>query len=273
MIMRKSLLLFTFLIISSSFILNSCQKDEDDPGGFNLFTVEDDKAFGEQFDEEIRNNPAEYPILDSLQYAAAYAHIYGIRDSILNTGLVGYDDVFPWRIRIIKNDTVLNAFAVPGGYTYYYTGIIKYLDNEAQFAGVMAHEMAHVARRHSTEQLTKVYGIQLLLSILLGDNSEMLTQIAAELATGLAALAFSRDHEYEADEYAVKYLYSTSYDARGIAGFFQKLEGSSHPPEFLSTHPSPENRIEEIENHWQGLGGKVGNTYETSYNNFKTMLP
>lgn len=271
--MKRSAIYFMLFILSSSLFLNSCSKDEDDPGGFNLFSVQDDKDFGKQFDEEIKSNPADYPILDSVQYANAYRHIYGIRDSILSTGLVGYDDVFPWRIRIINNDSVLNAFAVPGGYTYYYTGIIKYLDNEAQFAGVMAHEMAHVARRHSTEQLTKVYGLQILFSILLGGSNDMLGQIAAELATGLAALAFSRDHEYEADEYAVKYLYSTSYDARGIAGFFQKLEGSSHPPEFLSTHPSPENRIEEIENHWQDLGGHVGGTYETSYQSFKAMLP
>ncbi len=271
--MRRPIYFFAFLIISSALILNSCQKDEDDPGSINLFTIEDDIAFGKQFDEEIKNNPADYPILDSVQYAAAYTHIYGIQDSILNTGLVGYDDVFPWRIRIINNDTVLNAFAVPGGYTYYYTGIIKYLDNEAQFAGVMAHEMAHMARRHSTNQLTKVYGIQILLSIILGGSSDMLTQIAAELAAGLASLAFSRDHEYEADEYAVKYLYSTSYDARGIAGFFLKLEGAPSVPEFLSTHPSPENRIEKIEEHWQSLGGKVGNTYEVSYQNFKALLP
>lgn len=271
--MKKPIYFFAFLIISSALILNSCKKDEDDPGGFNLFSVNDDIAFGQEFDNEIKSNPAEYPILDSVQYAAAYKHIYGIRDSILNTGLVGYDDRFPWAVRIINNDSALNAFAVPGGYTYYYTGIIKYLDNEAQLAGVMAHEMAHVARRHSTNQLTKAYGIQILLSIIVGGNSNVLTQIAAELASGLASLAFSRDHEYEADEYAVKYLYATSYDARGIAGFFQKLEGSSHPPEFLSTHPSPDNRIEEIENHWQTLGGKVGGTYETSYNNFKAMLP
>ncbi|MFC2106775.1 M48 family metalloprotease [Bacteroidota bacterium] len=271
--MRKPAFYILFFILTSSFVFNSCKKDEDDPGGFNLFSLNDDISFGKEFDNEIKNNPAEYPILDSVQYAAAYKHIYGIRDSILNTGLVGYDDVFPWRVRIINNDSVLNAFAVPGGYTYFYTGIIKYLDNEAQFAGVMAHEMAHVARRHSTNQLTKVYGIQIILSIALGGNSDMLTQIAAELASGLAALAFSRNHEYEADEYAVKYTYPTSYDALGIAGFFQKMEGASHPPEFLSTHPSPDNRIEEIEKEWQALGSKVGNTYVTSYNNFKAMLP
>lgn len=87
----------------------------------------------------------------------------------------------------------------------------------------------------------------------------------ASLAYGLGILAFSRDHEYQADEYSVKYLYQTFYDARGIADFFIKLEDAPHPPEFLSTHPSPENRIEKINEVWQSLGGKEGNLYVDSY--------
>ncbi|MCK5337766.1 MAG: M48 family metalloprotease, partial [Bacteroidales bacterium] len=194
-------------------------------------------------------------------------------DSILNTGMLFYEDKFEWKVYIIKNDSMLNAFATPGGYLYFYTGIIKYLDNEAQFAGVMAHEMAHCELRHSTNQITKAYGIQIMLSILLGQAPGQLTEIIASYAYGLGTLAFSRDHEYEADEYSVKFLYQTSYEARGIADFFIKMEGSPHPPEFLSTHPSPENRIEKITEVWQGLGGKEGNTYVESYNAFKASLP
>lgn len=250
----------------------ACNKDSDE-SPINLFSVDDDIEFGQAMEDEIASNPQEFPVLNPSEYPEAYQHIYRIRDSILNTGEVHYKDRFEWNVHIIKNDTIINAFATPGGYLYFYTGIIKFLDNEAQFAGVMAHEMAHSDLRHSTNQLTKAYGTQILLSILLGQSSGQLTEIIASLAYGLGTLAFSRTHEYQADEYSVRYLYATSYEARGIADFFVKMESSARPPEFLSTHPSPENRIEKITEVWQSLGGKEGQIYVDSYNAFKASLP
>ena len=266
---RSSLILSFILVV---FIASSCNKGSDE-SPINLFSVDDDIAFGKSMEEEIAANPQEFPLLDASAHPEAYQHINRIRDSILNTGMLFYEDKFEWKVYIIKNDSMLNAFATPGGYLYFYTGIIKYLDNEAQFAGVMAHEMAHSDLRHSTNQITKAYGIQIMLSILLGQAPGQLTEIIASYAYGLGTLAFSRDHEYQADEYSVKFLYQTSYDARGIADFFIKMEDAPHPPEFLSTHPSPENRIEKINEVWQGLGGKAGNTYVESYNAFKASLP
>jgi predicted Zn-dependent protease len=265
----NSLIIVLILVLISS---AGCKKGSDE-SIINLFSVDDDIEFGEAMEAEIAANPQDFPILDPAAYPEAYQHLNRIRDSILNTGLLYYEDRFEWKVQIIKDDTMLNAFATPGGFLYFYTGIIKYLDNEAQFAGVMAHEMAHSDLRHSTNTLTKVYGVQILLSILLGQSPGQLTEIVASLAYGLGTLAFSRDHEYQADEYSVKYLYQTSYDARGIADFFIKLGDAPHPPEFLSTHPSPENRIEKITEVWQSLGGKAGNTYVESYNAFKASLP
>jgi len=168
---------------------------------------------------------------------------------------------------------MINAFSLPGGDMYFYTGIIKFLDNEAEFAGVMAHEMAHADRRHSTDQLTKVYGLEILLGVLLGSNPNFAEQIAAELALGLGTLAFSRSQEYEADEYAVKFLYATEYDAASLGDFFEKMEGEPYPPTFLSTHPSPEDRLAKIEEHFQALGGMHGATFAERYKEFKNALP
>lgn len=254
-------------------MMAGCSKDETKDTTFNIFSVSDDISFGEQLKNEIESNPSDYPLLDEQQYAEAYQHVYRIRDSILNSGELLYGDQFDWEVDIIHNDSVLNAFCAPGGYICVYTGIIKFLDNEAQFAGVMGHEMAHADRRHSTDQLTKAYGIQLLLGILIGNNPNQLAEIAAGLAAGVATLAFSRDAEYESDEYSVRYLYPTAYDARGVGGFFQKIDASSYPPEFLSTHPHPDNRYESIEATWNELGGKEGQVFETGYNAFKNSLP
>jgi predicted Zn-dependent protease len=266
---KLSLVISVVLIIFAGF---SCKKGSDE-SPINLFSVDDDIAFGKQVEAEIAANPQDFPLLDNNVYPEAYMHIERIRDSILNTGELFYEDRFEWKVKIIHNDTILNAFAAPGGYMYFYTGLIKFLDDESQFAGVMAHEMAHADLRHSTEMLTKAYGVQILLSILLGQANSQLAEIVAGLAYGLGELAYSRSNEYEADEKAVEYLYATSYDARGIAGFFIKLDGAPNPPEFLSTHPSPENRIEKINEKWTSLGGKTGNTYEESYTAFKASLP
>jgi predicted Zn-dependent protease len=216
--------------------------DDDTPsGGFNLFSVEQDKELGAQVAAEIAANPAEYPVLDSASNVAAYKYIYGIRDKILQTGKVEHANDFVWQVRIIDNDTTLNAFCTPGGYIYFYTGIIKYLDNEAELAGVMGHEMGHADLRHSTRQMTKLYGVQVLINAALGQR-EALKQIT----TGLIGLKFSRNHETEADQMSVEYLCGTSWPADGGAGFFEKIqaEGGGRTPEFMSTHPSPDNRIE-----------------------------
>jgi len=267
--MRIKLIIFLFLPL---LFISSCKKDNKDTT-FNIFSVEDDISLGENLKNEIRSNPAEYPLLDRNTYSAAYANMNRIRDSILSSGELIYGDRFNWDIDIINNDSVLNAFCAPGGYICVYTGIIRYLDNEAQFAGVMGHEMAHADRRHVTDQLTKAYGIQILLGIVLGNNPNQLAEIAANLAAGVASLAFSRDAEYEADEYSVKYLYETSYDARGVGGFFQKIDGSPQPPEFLSTHPHPDNRYDKIEEVWLELGGKEGLWYPDDYTLVKNSLP
>ncbi|MDY0198283.1 MAG: M48 family metalloprotease [Tenuifilaceae bacterium] len=259
--------IFTIAVAFTLLTLSGC-----DDGKLNFFTLEQDIAFGMQLDSTILAEPATYPILNRAQYPEAYAHIERILNNLLQSNDLRYADRFPWEVKIINQD-VLNAFAAPGGYMYFYTGLIKFLDNEAQFAGVMAHEMAHADRRHSTQMLTKQYGFSVLTSIVLGDNPTMLETIIAELAQGLGGLKYSRDNEYEADKYAVHYLYDTSYHPRSIADFFEKMEGEPNSLVFLSTHPSPEDRVEAIEKVWQSLGGKNGELYIDRYNSFKSSLP
>ncbi|MFO8236272.1 MAG: M48 family metalloprotease [Bacteroidales bacterium] len=252
-------------------LLSSCSEND----GINIFTLQQDKQFGADFDHEIMSS-GEYNVLSESQYSDAYTHLERIRDDLLQSKELNHVDDFIWEVRIIKDDDVLNAFAVPGGYMYFYTGLIKYLDNEAQFGGVMAHEMAHTDRRHSTNQMTKVYGFQFLLGLILGEDPEAWAEIAADLALGLGNLKFSRDHEYEADEYAVKYSADTDLYPKGVAGFFEKLykeSNSTSPPEFLSTHPNPGNRIEAIDEVWKNIGSPPGDNFTERYSDFQNSLP
>lgn len=245
-----------------------------DDGKVNFFTVDQDKQFGEEVFAELSADPATYPILPREGNEALYERVEALRDEILASGELRHAETFDWDIYLIDDD-VLNAFAIPGGKTFYYTGLIRFLDNEASLAGVMAHEMAHVDRRHSTAMMTRHHGYQTLLAVLLGNNETVVGELAGSLALGLGNMAYSRDNEYEADAYAVNYLYNTKYDARGVAYFFEKLESGeqSRIATYLSTHPSPDDRVEKIHQEHQKLGGKEGGKYETEYKELKTLLP
>jgi predicted Zn-dependent protease len=255
------------IVFTTALFLTACSQG----GGINIFSIEDDKALGLQIDAEISADPATYPILSESSYPEAYDLIYDIRDKILAGGQVYYKDEFAWQVKIIRDDNVLNAFCTPGGYIYVYTGLIKYLDNEAQLAGVLGHEIAHADLRHVTDQLTEQYGVSLLLSLLLGQNASVL----GDIALGLSGLAFSRADESQADEYSVIYLCPTDYTAYGAAGFFEKIEASGGVdiPEFLSTHPDPENRIEDIYLYYEELGCLGDDLYEDRYQDLIDALP
>ncbi len=214
-------------------------------GDINLFTIEDDKQLGKDVAAEIEADPATYPILDEQEFADAYDHLYRIRDELLVSNDFEHADDFVWELHIIDDDETLNAFCTPGGYIYVYTGLMRYLDHEDELAGVLGHEMAHADNRHSTEQLTEIYGISTLLSLVVGGDPGLL----GDVATSLVSLQFSRGDEAQADEYSVRYLCDTDYAANGTAGFFEKLiaEGDSgYIPEFLSSHPDPGNRVADI---------------------------
>jgi beta-barrel assembly-enhancing protease len=181
---------------------------------------------------------------------------------------------FPWVVKIIKDDKTLNAFCTPGGYIYVYTGLIKYLDSEDQLAGVMAHEIAHADKRHSMKQMYEMYGVQILVAIgsqvATKDTSTAMT--IGKLATSLVGLKFSRSHETEADDNSVAYLCPTEYNAAGAAGFFEKIGNAGSPPEFMSTHPSPTNRVQNIysQANLKKCAGKAKNV--TQYQRIKTLL-
>ena len=243
-------------------------------GKVNVFSVNDDIALGEQITEEILNNPEEFPILDRNQHPEAYAYLERIRDEILSSDDIRYRDRFSWDIYIIDKD-VFNAFALPGGNTFYYTGLMKFVDNEASLAGVIGHEIAHSDRRHSTNRLTKIYGFQIVASLLLGNNPNLVQQILSDLALTTTALAFSRQDEFEADEFAVRYLYPTEIDSRGVAYFFEKMDADA-PPNWMvyfSTHPPSPDRIEAVHELHENLGGKPGNLFEDRYQEFLNLLP
>ncbi len=260
------------IVLLSTFILAACGTvNEKNKGkGFNLFTVQQDKELGAQVAAEIAADQEQFPTLDSTQYPEVYKYLYDVRDKLLATGEIDYKEEFNWKLTVIHDDSTLNAFCTPGGYIYIYTGILKFLDSEDQFAGVLGHEMAHADQRHSTRQMTKMFGVQILLDVLAGNRAAL-----KQVTGALVGLKFSRKHEEEADMKSVEYLCPTDYNADGGAGFFIKIEemGGGRVPEFLSTHPDPGDRIENFQNNKIVMGCQGNNNYKTEFEKMVSKLP
>ncbi|PKV75689.1 M48 family metalloprotease [Pontibacter ramchanderi] len=261
---------------ASVFLMSSCKDNEG-----VIFSTQDDIRLGQQVSQQVDSTfRAQGKLLErnssNANVQKAYTHLDRIVNRVLNSGEIKYRNEFAWTVKIIDDRETLNAFAAPGGYIYVYTGLMKFLDDEDHFAGVLAHEIAHADKRHSVQQLQRDYGIALLLSVALGNNAGTLQQIAAQLAGTLAGLRFSRGAETEADNASVVYLDGTDYYAcDGAAGFFVKLNSqaqSSNPPEFLSTHPNPENRVENIQQQARQRNCSTTGAADTDFNELKKSL-
>jgi len=265
----KKIGLITVVISISIFL--SCDSMKKMGQNVNLFPVSEDVKLGKQVSDEINSKTKEYPILDPAKNKEVYKFINGITRSILKTGKVKHANEFKWEVKIIDDIKTLNAFCTPGGYIYVYTGLINYLDSEDELAGVMGHEMAHAALRHSTRQMTNMYGLQTLVQLATGKASP---SQSAQIAQALVGLKFSRKHETEADEASVSYLCGTKYNAAGAAGFFEKIQksGQGTPPQFLSTHPSPKNRVENIHARAKELKCRGKSKNESRYAKIKRLL-
>jgi Zn-dependent protease with chaperone function len=177
---------------------------------------------------------------------------------------------YPFEFHCV-NDKAINAFALPGGYVFINRGAIEVADNEAQLAGVMAHELSHVALRHGTAQASKAQltqgAVGILGGLFGGSNGGALLTEGASFAAGGVLLRYSRSAETQADVMGTQVLYDTGYDPRAMAQFFEKLEAETkgkNPPEFFSDHPNPDHRLERVDEEVDKLGGAPANSKRDS---------
>ena len=170
----------------------------------------------------------------------------------------GYADQlegYAWEFNLIESDQI-NAWAMPGGKIAFYTGIMPITQNEAGIAVIMGHEVAHAIANHARERMSQglvANGLLGGLQVAMGQNPS-LTQTLFLQAVGyggqVGMLKFSRDQELEADELGLTFMAIAGYDPREAPRFWERMEaqagGGARPPEFLSTHPGPNRRIEQL---------------------------
>ncbi|MEO2163565.1 MAG: M48 family metallopeptidase [bacterium] len=219
-------------LLALALVFTSCQ---------NMFTLEDDKRLGAEA----------YVLLMEQEKLAppgpTTAMVEGVKARLVAAARIEdpqVANVFDWEVRVIQNDEMVNAFCLPGGKMAVYTGILPVAGDDTGLAVVMGHEIAHAIERHGTEAMTRMYGAELLIQILL----EGTAQEWAGLGNSLLQLSYGRDAELEADRKGLRYMARAGYDPRAAVTFWTRMAdlGSGAPPEILSTHPSNAHRINQI---------------------------
>ncbi|MCS6951628.1 MAG: M48 family metallopeptidase [Bryobacterales bacterium] len=212
--------------------------------GFNLFSKEQDIQLGREAAKEIEKQ------VRLLEHRQINDYVERLGRKLASRPEA---DRYPYSFKVVDHKEI-NAFALPGGPIYLHTGVILAAENEAQLAGVLAHEIAHVALRHGTNQVSKAKLVQLpamLASWVIGSES-LLSQLG-QLGIGLGAnsllLRFSREAERDADLLGARIMAGAGYNPIEMARFFEKLESGKgwRAPQFLSSHPNPGNRRRAVE--------------------------
>jgi len=234
--MKSIRLLLTCSIVCTALGVTGC--------GANIFTTKQEISMGQEFAREIDGQTV---LLDDPAWTA---YINDIGQNIVR--ICDRRDI-SYVFKIVDDDSTVNAFAVPGGFIYVYSGLLMHAGNEAELAGVLAHEVGHVVARHSMKKLTKIYGFQFAMALALGENPNQLVKICSDILAGGLILDYGRDNEFEADRYSAKYLASLGYDPGAFVSFLEKLasmQSSTDEAGFLqklmATHPPPADRIAEV---------------------------
>jgi predicted Zn-dependent protease len=222
----------------------------------SLMSESQEISLGQQMDAEVRREMGVYNDPELQRY------VEGVGMKLAGAS---QRPTLPWHFTVVDEPAV-NAFALPGGYIYVTRGILPFLNDEAQLAGVLGHEIGHVTARHSAQQYTKATsaGIGLtLLSIFVPETRPL--QGAAETALGVLFLKYGRDDELQADRLGVEYTAKTGWNPAGVAGMLTTLgrldeaNGSRRGvPNWLSTHPAPADRVTQVQAYIEQAAIPVG---------------
>jgi predicted Zn-dependent protease len=230
--------------------------------GFNLFTVEQDVDIGRQSAAEAER---QLPVMED---ASVERYLNAVVRRLADEAPGAR---FPYQVRAV-DATEINAFALPGGFLYVNRGLVEATRSESELAGVLAHEIAHVALRHGTHQASKAYAAQAGLGILGGllgrggGNQRQIIEAIGGLGLNAVFLKFSRDAEYDADLVGARMMRRAGYAPAAMASFFELLarERQRDPgqlEQFFSSHPAPRDREARIRAEAERLGLDDGHDF------------
>lgn len=181
------------------------------------------------------------------------------------------ENPYKFEIAVVKSD-VVNAFALPGGYVVVFTGLLTESESGEEVAGVLSHELNHVALRHGLDRVVKQIGLMAVVTIILGDQQGLIG-LMKELGVELLTLKFGRQEETEADLSGLRLLHRAKIDPAGMIRFFERLsEKDKEPVEILSTHPMSESRAARLKAELAGLPKQMPEPFEFDWKTVRGSL-
>jgi predicted Zn-dependent protease len=211
-----------------------------------LISTEQENQIGLQVKQELEQKQQ----IRYMNDPQIVSYVRTVAGRVIEVGKRDRGDV-QWQVNVIDDPKTVNAFATPGGFLYVYSGLLAAAEDEAQLAGVMAHETGHVVARHSARGMVTAYGLEAVVALATGQNPNLLAQIASSIAANGLMLAHTRADETEADELGVRYASAAGYDPHALSQFFRILQAKqgSMPGVmvYLSDHPATGDRITHIE--------------------------
>jgi predicted Zn-dependent protease len=263
--MQKRMVVIVLLLLTAVTIAAQSKKLRP---GFNLFSKEQDVQLGKESAAEVEKK---MKVVDNSELQA---YIGTVGKKLTSSADAGE---FPYSFKVVV-DKSINAFALPGGPMYIHTGLLAAADNESQMAGVMAHEVSHVALRHGTNQASKQQMLQ-LPAMLVGQTTGSggllgtLSQLGINLGANSVLLKFSRGAETEADLLGTRLMHNAGYNPAELANFFRKLEAEGGNQNklvemFMASHPNPGNRVQAVQKEARSLSSR---TYNGETGQFRSM--
>jgi predicted Zn-dependent protease len=264
--MRRLALWLAILIMAVS--AAGCATKGVNKGQFNVVSLDEEWQLGRKLDGDLQQKLA---VIHDRE-ADAFLNSIG-RQIVSQTEMAS----LPWQFHLVR-DPQVNAFNIPGGHVYVFSGLVTQSNELSELVGVLSHEISHGVARHGTEMLSKQYGFAVVASLVLGKNPAVYQQILADIVGQGTMMKFSRDAEREADRLGVHYMYESGYDPAGMEAMFQNLLAlrQSRPgaiEQFFASHPLTEERIQNTRSEISKLSPRGDLVMDTSaYHQFRDRI-
>lgn len=259
-----------FGFLTCCLLLQSCKKPEEIVVHEDRkeFTLEDQQVIAENLSSLMLSHSSAISPLEKETIPEFHEYINTLLNSIVNTNMVETRNTFDWEVIILQDDDMRSAFAIPGGKIFVYTGLLKMISGENELFSILAHEVYYSEKGLVVDALSEQYGTIEIGDLRLGTES----QGAIDIAKNIQHLSYTEDAVLEADNFVSEMICPFQYEARGLKTFLERAYNYSEEVKWLSTRPSSQGRVNQIEEKALGCGEEE-QTFTDRYTYQVNLLP
>ena len=238
--------------------MSSCRsKDKDVVVGVSkeVFDAEDQVKIGNAISNSIQSNSQKFGVLNEMDYPELYFHLNTMIDQITNTSTVQHREDFDWKITILEDDDEVNAFIIPGGHLYVYTGLLRFFQGEHELVGAIAHEVAYADSDLLVNQLKNEFGSKKLSKVLSNDDS---SDIIDEMAQSIKDMVYLESDVEKADSFCTDIICEFVWDGDGLLSILKRGGTASAPIDWLQSKPVDNDRLVHLSNLIYDRGDSCG---------------